>query len=374
MQILAQVKLIIGLCITLLVLVTIPVAAEELCNVEVLVDQNGLSLQELSFHLSAGAWQLTAGKQQVHWGPGKLGNLFLSEESPFCGLVASRSWEIGKYSIRSTQLFAPIDSTKHKVLFAHRLESPLTDNLTLGVNESAIASGDFTPWLYNPIPFWPYYLTQHLVKKDDPQQDWLINVNLGIDTVYKWSADKEVYGELFIDDAQSDLQGRTRVPDMFGIMLGFHDKELEFWSNTAATVEYVAITNWVYSHKNLDNNYVWEDETPIGHWLGPDADAITLLLTHGLNPKTDISFKLQAERHGEGSIDEQWKPEYGHENWFLSGVVEKRYTAGISLTETLTKYLRVSSKLDWTRRYNAGNELGKTTEGFDLDIEASLSF
>ncbi|MDI6871528.1 MAG: capsule assembly Wzi family protein [Bacillota bacterium] len=344
-------------------------------RVAVRLDPQGVYLTEGYLAGEPAGWRLVAGKQRVRWGPGKVGALILSDEGSFWGLLAERGWSVWGRDVKTAQLVAPLNPDQNRVFFAHRLESEVRPGLTVGISETAMASGDFTPWLYNPIPVWPYFLTQHLVWKSagGSAQDYDINCNLAVDARYRLASGAEVYGEFYADDAQSGIEDRARVPDMVGVLLGVSGWEPSFLPGWSATVEYAALANWVYSHKNLLNNYVWEDGTPIGHWLGPDADALTVQVAREVAPGVERVVRLQHQRHGEGEIGESWRPEYGKDGWFLSGVVETRYGVGVAERRRLSEKTTLKAGIEWLYRVNAGNQPGVREGAVNLKAELSLT-
>ncbi|GEM_PF-4044709 len=340
-------------------------------HLKIQVSPEELNLQEAYLFAAPGGWQLTAGLQQLQWGPGKAGDLFLSKDFSIWAITAQKTWRLWGYKIKTQQLVASVDPDLNKMLFAHRLESEVWPGLVIGLAESAIATGEFTPWLYNPIPIWPFYLSQHLVKKDDPIQDRLININLSLDATFTRSSGTQIYGQLFIDDAQQDLARRDTVPDWGGFLVGVSDPNLAYWPGWSGMVEYILITNWTYTHKNVDNSYILPDGTSLGHWLGPDADAIVVRFEHQISDETSVRLRLQHERHGEGVLGEGWRPEYQKENLFLSGVVEKRYTVGAGVKSLIVNGLCLESELSWTGTVNADNSLEKKSNEIRLKVQAT---
>lgn len=340
-------------------------------HLKVQADPTGLSLQEVYLVATPGDWQLTAGFQQLQWGPGRTGDLFLSDQASLWAVTAQKTWLLWGYQIKTQQLVASVDPGLNKMLFAHRLESEVWPGVVIGLAESAIATGEFTPWLYNPIPIWPYYLTQHLVKKADSIQDRLINVNLALDATITRSSGTQIYGQLFIDDAQQDLARRNTVPDWGGFLVGVSAPNLAWWPGWSGLAEYILITNWTYTHKNVDNSYILPDGTSLGHWLGPDADAIVVRFEHQISDETSVRLRLQLERHGKGVLGEGWRPEYGKENLFLSGVVEKRYLVGAGVKSKITNNLCLESELFWIGKINADNIPDKSSNEVRLEAKAT---
>jgi len=175
-----------------------------------------------------------------------------------------------------------MESEQQRRLFGHRLEYAPTPRITVGVSETAAVSGDVSAALYLPFPGLPLYALQRSASQRDRTQDRLININFGADFSVWWELPPdfaldgddhvravaqpevsttpprlELYGEIFIDDAQQSISNRAFIPDMVGGLIGIDLPALPGNLRLGANIEYVALTNFVYSHKNTDNNYMY---------------------------------------------------------------------------------------------------------------------
>ncbi len=137
-----------------------------------------------------------------------------------------------------------------------------------GVSETAAVSGDVSAALYLPFPGFPLYALQRSASQRDRTQDRLININFGADFSVWWelppgfaldgddhvravaqpevstaSPRLELYGEIFIDDAQQSISNRTFIPDMVGGLIGIDLPALPGNLRLGANIEYVALTN-----------------------------------------------------------------------------------------------------------------------------------
>lgn len=172
-----------------------------------------------------------------------------------------------------------------------------------------------------------------------------------------WADDIELYGELMIDDAQASLPRRSWVPDFIGGLVGVNIAKQMNGCEVVVNVEYVGITNYVYSHRIPSNNHTYR-EVGLGHPLGPDADAVVMTLTIHMGTGSAIEFKGAFERRGEGQIGQPWHVEYGLDDIFLSGIVEKTVRGGLSFRQELCKNLVLDTFLGVDRLINYKNIKG----------------
>ena len=267
---------------------------------------------------------MTAGRQRIHWGPGLTGGLLLSDQASLDGLT----FQIDLGKARYTQVHAARDFKSGKWLLAHRLEGYPVPNMKIGISEAIAVSGGFRLQCAHLIPVFPYYLIQHLLIKEDREQDRWTNALVAVDASVNLRDNIIAYAEFMADDFPWALSAKGRVPYMVGGLIGISLlKPLELFTRKpglpqpqaccSVSAEYVRINNYVYSHKNPDNAYTTRDRKLIGHPLGPDADGIYLILT--FNPHRQIgpfdrgqaTICLGYERHGEGTLGQPWHPADG---------------------------------------------------------------
>lgn len=311
------------------------------------------------------------------WGPGRTGGLILGG-----GVLPTPA--IG-YSIKADKSeyvrFACLLGLEGgRRLLGHRLEYRPFDRLTLGISETAATSGDMSALMYWPFPGLPLYALQRAAYQADRGQDSLINVNFGADFAFKLGkegssfAPAEFYGELLIDDAQSLFgSSRAKVPDMVGILVGaeFPDLSLDGKPGKLGVgVEYVAIANFVYSHRNPDNTYVLHG-VPIGHWLGPDGDLLQISAEYRASDVLSLLARVAVERHGEGRLGKSWFKYRPAPTQFPSGIVERevRVSAGAEFT---TGPAVIGAELGLKAASNAGNVEGVDSRGGWIGLELGI--
>jgi len=262
------------------------------------------------------------------------------------------------------RLVGVMESEQRRRLLGHRLEYTPTSWLRLGVSETAVVSGEASALLYWPFPGLPLYALQRAVSQRDIAQDSLINVNFGADFVATLPEkgrrpELEAYGELLIDDAQGTISDRDSVPDFLGGLVGVRVPRFTSDPRFSAYLEYVAISSYVYSHRNPDNNYVYRG-TMIGHSLGPDADMLAAVTEFRPDSKTAVSLSGAVVRHGESEIGHPWSPAEGRDREFPSGVVEKTIKASLEVERTLREPVLIAGRLELGTTLNKGHVQGST--------------
>ncbi|HHY46456.1 MAG TPA: capsule assembly Wzi family protein, partial [Firmicutes bacterium] len=279
----------------------------------------------------------TVGRSPVKWGPGRFGALLLSDNAPLDGVVIS--FPLG--DVDYTQLIAARDVTESQYLLGHRIEWAPRKGMTLGISETLAFSRGFKLSPAYIMPALPYHFVQYFAIHGDSRQDRYTNVLAGVDARLELSRALELYGEFLADDFPWSPSTWGRVPPMVGLLLGFELRDVPWLGYSTLSAEYARINNYVYSHKNPDNAYLHRGEL-LGHWLGPDADALCIEVSRRVSNSLDLAAKARFERHGEGRVGQSWRREYGVRDQFLSGIIETRKVLGVAAT---WPYMKVSAEI-----------------------------
>ncbi|HPZ14218.1 MAG TPA: capsule assembly Wzi family protein [Bacillota bacterium] len=338
------------------------------------IEHDGL---ELIAEFGSDENSLFVGAGSLRWGPGRSGSLMMSgraEPMPLVGYHLSRG------NSDYVRFIGLMESDEARRLIGHRLEYTPTPDVVLGVSETAVVSQNASRALYLPFPGFPLYALQRVVSQQDRAQDSLININLGADFSLSWdlmSSDfakwggfaprMELYGEIFIDDAQGHIPNRAYVPDMVGGLVGIDLPKLPWNLRFGANIEYVAIANFVYSHRNPNNDYVYRG-VMLGHPLGPDSDMLVLTLSYCPDKCAKLTLSGAVERHGEGRAGQSWSHQHEPEEWFLSGVVETCARAVFGIERELAPMARLMGSLEYATKSNSGNVLGQASDEWNMRI------
>ena len=199
------------------------------------------------------------GLASLKWGPGRSGSLVMSGRVPSMPVVGY-ALDRGRVSyIRFAGLMEPEQSRR---ILGHRLEYRPNEWLHLGISETAILSGDASSIMYWPFPGLPLYALQRVAYQRDRSQSAKININLDLEArmyiepfllEHRWItragtscvsrdsglAKAEIYGELFIDDAQGYLRNRETIPDLVGGLVGLDVPIIRGDQRFRLNVEYV---------------------------------------------------------------------------------------------------------------------------------------
>jgi hypothetical protein len=317
---------------------------------------------------------LSGGFASFRWGPGRNGSLCLSGVADPMPVLAYR---LAAQEYEYVRFVGLMERDSNRTLIGQRLNIQATPRLRMAISETAILSSDPSPFFYWPFPGLPLYVLQHVLYHQDVRPGNDANVNLGLDfslTLGESPAGSnerahrtEIYGEILIDDAQSTPSSRSWIPDFVGALVGLDiHRRIGTWQVTL-NGEYTRISNYVYSHRVPNNNYIYHG-VGLGHPLGPDADATSLTLTARPSPRTSIEVKSTLERHGEGHIGLPWSRELGSDGTFLSGVVETRSKCALSLTQEFTKNLSLSASLEMVSSENHENTEGVQWKGWVVGV------
>ena len=141
------------------------------------------------------------------------------------------------------------------------------------------------------------------------------------------------YTELLMDDVIYE-QGKTPAPQKLGFLTGLAWADPVRLHDTDLKVEYAGNLKWVYTHRRYDNRYVGSDTAKVlGHWLGPDAEALNVTLEHRFHPRLNLGCGYEVVNRGEGTVGGPHDPlRDGTSTEFLSGVVEHQEVGRLFLS------------------------------------------
>ncbi len=302
-------------------------------------------------------WELRFGREDRRWGVGRRGSLFLSENPfPLDGLSFHlRSKYVSLSSLfaqsqRGDQPLAANDSLTlagmlpgEAYVACHRIELRPPGPLSLGLWEAAAYGGRGIDLAYaNPVGFL-VAMTQDVADQSRTDDKKVVGLDFRLD-----AAPFTFYGEFLLDrlvSLESATQGEDSGISSFGQLAGLR------WANpfglTGADldVEYAHLDPQVYFHHDQDirralirDDFLGEGAI-LGHWLGPNADALHLVLH--LPPTVRLGrLSLEFERARWGMVDGLRGDEIG---FFRLTKAEKEWITGVVVEERVLC-------LNWERR------------------------
>lgn len=271
---------------------------------------NKADFRESAFQLAwANSWiRLDAGKGSLDWGPGRTGNLLLSNRAPSYGLFRLRaSYRRLHYTHVAASLRARdglIDTTRRwidnghvrifprqKRLAAHRLEIAFS-KLRIGLHE-AVVYGDrgFEPIYVLPVTVFAG-AQNHLGNRD--------NLVIGGDISARPRPGLEVYAAWFLDDMVKF--DPSAFANQFALQLGAFWVDPPGLRDTDLRAEYARVEPFVYAH-NFDINTYEHHDALLGYPTGPNADRWFGQVTHRFSPSLRASLAFERERQGENPVN-----------------------------------------------------------------------
>ncbi|MCX6641074.1 MAG: hypothetical protein NTW14_11450 [bacterium] len=214
-------------------------------------------------------WELHAGKMQLRWGPGRSGQLLLSDWGTSFHQVQA-AVNLGQrmrfvYVFGSLSNYTEIDDTLYtsagfyrtieaaKYLAAHRLEWNPHRRLRFAFSESVIF-GERSPELAYLIPINFFYSAQHDLGDED-------NTLMCFDAVWIPHARWKLYGQFLIDDITFGRVTTDYYGNKIGWLAGLSYVQPLGFKNWEVALEMVKLRPFVYTHHYPVNVYT--------HWIAP---------------------------------------------------------------------------------------------------------
>lgn len=292
-------------------------------------------------------FQLVLGKDSNHWGPGRNGALSLSNHATSYDQIRlqAKIWRL-KFTylwgfLRTFPVIRGSDgAAKPKNIVAHRLDLDVTKWLDIGVYETVIFGNRRFELAYvNPINF--YRSAEHFLGDND-------NATMGIDLEVLLIPNVKLYGELFIDDLFTSRIGSGWFGNKTAFLAGAFWVDAFRIPNVDVRLEYARARPYVYSHEKAINTYS-HFSTGLGHWIGPNADVLTLRMQYRLSKSFFVALDFETFRHGAnepnrnvgGNINRPYLP--GDEAYISSfdGILERRASFGLELSYEVFRNLYV---------------------------------
>lgn len=319
-----------------------------------------------SFNLDSTAVQV--GRMPLWWGPGSRSSLLLSDNA---GTLPAVRLSAGNPRVRLTKVIASLERPVEPggataLLVGTRLDWQATPRLRLGLGETIV-----TTWgnsltvlhLVHPLPFFFSAMASAFLHDIVGAPH---NAMAGADFDWMIRPGVRIYGAAMIDDfpgwpARTGWRG--------GLLGGLHLADPFQDARTSLRLEYSMVTNGTYSYgwrwEGLQYAYLGRS---LGHWLGPDGDDLYVELSRQVSPTVTARLSYAYTRRGEGFIGQ---PPPGPEDWFLSGVVERRHTLGLQIHRIHSLSLETRFRAEVASLANAGNVAGARATEWHLGFDAT---
>jgi hypothetical protein len=292
---------------------------------------------------------LSLGRSAKWWGPGRFGTLLLSDNAPTFDAVDLR-YTTRYLDFRSTAGVLSTDSGRY--FSGHRLGVTLPKHIDLGASEVVVYQARHPlPAYLNPLL--PFYAVSWNERDDD-------NILWALDASWRPGWGTAWYGELLMDDVIYE-QGSTPAPQKLGFLGGLRWANPLRLKDTDFKAEYAGILKWVYTHRRRENRYVGTDTSRVlGHWLGPDGEALDLRLEHRVHPRLNLGLGFSQTRQGEGQVGiARDEIRDNPHTLFLSGVVERRSEGLASLAWQPAFWVAVTAEGRYGKSINTGHIPGQ---------------
>jgi hypothetical protein len=323
---------------------------------------NAFEYDEIDAQMSVriGPADLMIAKMKNAWGYGPQGSVIFSEKAPSYPLIHLRiplSKDIDFVyfhadlhsndtdSLRSyTQtypnsafaVYRTVDKLKY--LAAHQIEISLFNGVDVSLGESIVYS-DRGPLLIYMVPIMFFKAAEHYNRdRDNAQMFGSLDLNVVRDVNARLS--------LFIDEINTDdffNGGKSRRQVAFS--LGVRTFDLP-WKNVEFAVDYARCNPWVYNHKYSAITFT-NNGYDLGHWIGQNADLLTLELA--FRPMRALRASLHSEVYRKGGMAD---PSYqymidGGNLPFLYGTRHEERSFGLRVKSEPLRDLFLEGHLFW---------------------------
>ncbi len=276
---------------------------------------NGIEFSDVkgSINYDFGNGNIALTKNYVNWGSGKFGQLFLSSKAasfphiefnlkPLDWLSISyiHGW-LNSMVLDSSRFYYSyqgdiqpflIETFINKYIAANYISFMPKRWLTFSVGNSFIYSGDLRPEMFIPVMY--YKVMDHNTGRGAYNDG---NGILFFDLNVNYFRNIDLYGSLLIDvlEIRPLLKGEF-YKSWFGITIGgkFIDLGLD---NLDLFIEYSRLNPWLYENKYITTNYKHLGYV-LGHWIGNNADLLSVQINYKFIRSLDISLKGEIMRKG----------------------------------------------------------------------------
>ncbi|MBI4532136.1 MAG: hypothetical protein HY709_11530 [Candidatus Latescibacteria bacterium] len=281
--------------------------------------------EQAYLRVTTGHLEVTFGRDWLWWGPGRFGQLMLSNLARPLDQVRLM-WTVRAVTgVAFAAQLDPIEDSR-RYLSGHRFVWRIHDRLTVGGSEVVLYGGPNRPPEWNFLNPLPIYAGESI---NDEGLTGDNNVLWGLDFRGRPTRKSEVYGELLIDDFQVEKKTPGDLePDEIGILIGGQWADPGGLEGMTLGIEYTRVWNRTYNQVHPWNRYLHRNQS-LGY-RGNDMDDVTVEMRSWLRPTLRGWVAWRQVRHGEGRMTDLWTTpwmaytvEQGYSEPFPTGVVER---------------------------------------------------
>lgn len=294
-------------------------------------------------------------KDYQNWGSGRDGQLILSDKTvsyPALSVTLKPVNWFRFYYMHGWLNSGVVDSSSIRRINSSNISSPesysfipkyiATNMLTLtykglidySLGNSIVYWGDIRPEMFIPFMFFKY-LDRDTGKGVFNDGNGQIFVDLSL----YYPKNFNFYATVFFDVLSiKSIVGDFRHSKWLGYTFGGKHVGL-FGQGIDLFAEYTRISPWVYEHKDDATTYKHIDYT-LGHWIGQNADLLTL----GVNyyPRYDLFVSFYAKFLRKGGLLDIWYAYNGNvDEEFLYGERHNETVLGLKIKYDLLPYLKI---------------------------------
>ncbi|MDZ7371242.1 MAG: capsule assembly Wzi family protein [candidate division KSB1 bacterium] len=322
---------------------------------------------------------LMFGKDVNLWGPGRFGQLMLSD---YATSYDQLKFQITLPRLKFTSMIAWLrayspdyyfGADARRMMAAHRLEFAPFRRFTLGLQETVLFSPKNLEAGYaNPVMF--FRSAEHYYGDNG-------NAAMGLDVKLKLIRNIKLYGELFIDDLMTGKLGTPYYGNKYGYTIGCHHADWLRVPQLDLFLEYSRIRPYTYSHKSPESVYQ-HFSTVLGHWIGPNSDLLTGSLTFRTSRRLQFICSTQYRRHGAnppdrnvgGDVDRPHQIQTDSlDAVFLDGLLNTLWSWKMSARYEALRNLYIKVGLGWEQR-RIQNDSNENLQQQRRELELSFQF
>ena len=294
---------------------------------------------------------LTFGRDNVRWGPGRSGTLLLSDAAPPFFILGYRA-RLGE-SIVGEAIHGTLNAFEGRYVAGHRVELRLGRDLTVGLAESVRYDSPSVEPLY-VIGIVPYALVEKLLYRDTISEgkaghNQRNNLLQGIDVTWRPGGGSELYGELLVDDVSTES---SEMPSR----IAYQGGAKKIWKIAERLFilqgEYTRVWNYTYSvYYGRDFQH---RDSPLGYLQGPDSENLTFWIDVDAGMQWSLQLEGNLTRKGEGEIGKPWCPEdFDSESCAVCGRTDASDLSGV-----VESGRALTARVIWNPRDNLRASMG----------------